>query len=79
VHQFQVPGRDEVVDVGDEPLGDRVHQGGRGVLVAAVPDEEASDPAAVREPGHPDVEVHPVDALDFEHHMFGQHIASTAR
>ena len=67
------------MDVGDERLGHRVHQRGRGVVVAAVADEEALYPAAVGQPGLPDVEIHPVDRLHLEHHVIVEDIGDTAR
>jgi hypothetical protein len=77
-HQLQVVGGDEVMDVGDERLGHRVHQRRRRILVAAVPDEESGGPATVGQPGHPHVEVHPIDALHLEAHMIGQHVGNGA-
>ena len=76
VHQVQAVRLREVVDVRDEGLGDRVHQRGRGVLVTPVPDEEDRDPAAALQPGLIDVQVHPVDALDLQHHVIGQDVSS---
>jgi hypothetical protein len=49
--------RSKAVDVGDEGLGHRVHQRGRGVVVAAVADEEALHPTAVGPSGLPHVEI----------------------
>jgi hypothetical protein len=34
-----------------------------------MPDEEDRDPAAVLQSGLVDVEVHPVDGLDLQHHV----------
>ena len=48
-------------------------------MVAAVADEETLHPGAVGQPRDPHVEKHPVDALDLEHRVIGQHITGTAR
>ena len=77
--QVQSPGRDEVMDVRHERLGDRRHQHRRRVLVPAVADEERRDPAAVLQLRLVDVEVHPVDRLDLENHVLGQDIGCGAR
>jgi len=79
MHQLQAVSGDEVVDVGDERLGHRIHQRRGCVLVAAVTDEEPSRPTAVGQPGHPDVEVHPIDALHLEGHMISKDISNAAR
>jgi hypothetical protein len=79
VHQFQAAGGDEVMDVRDERLRHRVHQRRGRKLVTAVPDEEAASPGAVLQPGLPDVEVHPVDALNLETHMIGKDISNSSR
>ena len=76
VHQVQAVRLSEVVDVRDEGLGHRIHQRGRGELITPVPDEEDRHPAAVLQPGLIDVEVHPVDALDLQHHVIGQDVSS---
>jgi len=47
--------------------------------MAAVTDEEAGHPTAVGQPGNPDVEIHPVDALHLEAHMIVKDIADAAR
>lgn len=41
--------------------------------------EEPHDSAAVGQSGHPDVEIYPINALDLEGHMVGQHIGDAAR
>jgi hypothetical protein len=76
VHQIQAVRLSEVVNVRDEGLGHRIHQRCRGELITPVPDEEDRDPAAVLQPGLIDVQVHPVDALDFQHHVIGQDVSS---
>src|SRR5215218_3035603 len=78
-HQLQPARGDEAVDVGDERLGHRIHQRRRGVVVAAVADEEALHPAAVGQSGLPHVEIHPVDALQLEDHMLVEDISDAAR
>jgi hypothetical protein len=79
MHQLQVVGRDEGVDLRHERLGHRVHQRDGGVLVAAVTDEEPRDPAAVGQPRHPHVQVHPVDGLHLEQHVLAQDVGDAAR
>jgi hypothetical protein len=64
------------VNVRDEGLGHRIHQRRRGELVTPTPDEEDRDPAAVLQPGLIDVQVHPVDALDLQHHVIRQDVSS---
>jgi hypothetical protein len=51
----------------------------RGVLVAAVANEEGGHPAAVLQPRVVGVEVHPVDALDLEEHMIAGDFGHSAR
>jgi len=79
MHQLQPVRGDEVVDVRHESLAHRVHQRGRGIDVAAVAGEEPRHPAAVSQPGLPDVQVHPVDALHLERHMIRKDISHGAR
>jgi hypothetical protein len=45
-------------------------------LITPVPDEEDRDPAAVLQPGLINVQVHPVDALQLQHHVIGQDVSS---
>ena len=47
--------------------------------MAAVPDEEPRDTAAIGQPGLPHVEIHPVDRLDLEHHVIVEDISDCAR
>jgi hypothetical protein len=47
--------------------------------MAAVTDEEAGHPAAVRQPRHPDVEIHPVDALHLDSHMIIEDVGDATR
>src|SRR5664280_1343953 len=77
--QLQATRGDEVVNVGHERLAHGIHQRGRGITVAAMADEEPHDSAAVGQSGHPDVEIHPIDALDLEGHVVGEHIGDGAR
>ena len=77
--QLQATRGDEVVNVGHERLAHGIHQRGRGITVAAMADEEPRDSTAVGQSGHPDVEIHPIDALDLEGHVVGEHIGDGAR
>jgi hypothetical protein len=79
VHQLQPAGGDEVADVRDERLAHRIHQRGGGIHVAAVAGEEPRHPAAIGQPGLPDVQVHPVDALSLEGHVIRKDIGQGAR
>ena len=74
VQQRHVVGCGEVVDVGDELFGHRCDQGGRGDREPAMAHQEPDDLAGALQLRHEDVEVHPVDALDLEPHMIGEHI-----
>jgi hypothetical protein len=47
--------------------------------VAAVAGKERRRPGAVLQPRLPDVQLHPVDRLDFEDHMAGQDIGGGTR
>ena len=75
MHQIKVVGFHEMVHIGHEPLGHRVHQRCGRILVAAVADEEPGHTPAVLQPPLEDVEVHPVDAFHLEDHMLGQHLS----
>jgi hypothetical protein len=44
-----------------------------------VADEESLHSAAVLQLGLEDVQVHPVDRLDLEHHVIGQDVGDSAR
>jgi hypothetical protein len=67
-----------VLDAGDEGLGDRLHEGGRGERIALVEPEERDDPERVHELGHVGVEVHSVDTLDLQGDMLLQDLGHTA-
>ena len=69
----------EALDVLDEALGERVHEGRGGEGVAQVAPEEADDTHLVLEFWHVHVEVHPIDGLDLEGHVVAQHVGHTAR
>ena len=60
---------DKAIDSGDEGLAHGVHQcrGGEGLTTMEA--EERGDTAVGLESGLIDVEVHPVDAFDFQSHM----------
>jgi len=60
----------ERVDRGYERLADGLHQRRRGEGLPAVPPKEGGHPALVLQPRHVGVEVHPVDAFQFQHHVF---------
>jgi hypothetical protein len=77
--QLQAARGNEAVDVSDERLGHRVHQRRGRVVVPAVTDEKALDPATVGQPRLPHVEIHPVNGLHLKHHMIGKDISDTAR
>ena len=64
----------EGVNGGDEPLADGIHQRRRGDGLAAVTPEEGGDPALVLQPRHVGVQVHPVDALDFQRDVLPQNL-----
>jgi hypothetical protein len=72
VHQVQAVDRHVVVQVGHERVGDRFHQHRRGVAPAALL-EEVHHPRGVLQPRLEHVQQHPVDRLDLEHHVIGQH------
>ena len=60
---------DEVLDGGDEGCAHRVHERRGGEGLTAVEAEEGGDPAIGLQPGLVDVEVHAVDAFDFQRHV----------
>ena len=66
---------DEALDVLHEPLGDRVHEGRGGEAEAQVAAEEAHHAGCVLELRDIEVQVHPVDALNLQGYVLGQHIA----
>jgi len=78
-HQIQPAGRDEMLNIRGERPCHRRHQRRGGKPVAPVPDEERGDPGAVLQPRLVQVQVHPVDRLDLEQHMIGQHTGGRTR
>ena len=69
----------ETLDGLDEVLGDRVHEGRGGEGVAEMAPEVPHDARLVLEFWHVEVQIHPVDGLDFQGHVVAQHIGHTAR
>lgn len=69
---------DEAFDVAYEPLGDRVHERGGGEAIAEVVPEEAHHADLVLELGNVEVQVHPIDALDLQGDVVGEHLGHTA-
>src|SRR5205085_2628531 len=70
---------DEVLDGGDEGLADGVHEGGRSEGMAAVEAEEGGDAGLMLQLGLVDVEVHAVDAFDFQGHVLANDFSNGAR
>ena len=64
--------RDERLDGLNEMPRDRLHEGRRRPRVAAVLAEEVHHAAYMLELRHIHVEVHPVDALDFQRDVLAQ-------
>ena len=60
---------DEAIDRSDERLAHGVHQRRSGEGRSAVKAEESSHATVSLQPGLVDVEVHPVDAFDFQGHV----------
>jgi hypothetical protein len=60
---------DEVIDGGDEGRAHGRHESGGGEGLTAMETEEGGDPAIGLQPGLVGVEVHAVDAFDFESHV----------
>jgi hypothetical protein len=79
VQQRDVVARSEVLDVGYELLRDRCDQCGRGDREPTVAHQEPGDLAGALQLGDEHVEIHPVDALDLELDVIGQHIGNRAR
>ena len=79
VDQRQVVGGGVVLDIGDELSGHRRDQRGRGDREPAVPHQVTGHLAGALQFGDEHVEIHPIDALDLELHMIGQHIMNRAR
>ena len=70
---------DEPLDGGDEGLADRVHQRGRREWVSAVVAQEPDDALLALQVGHVHVEVHAVDAFDFQGDVLAQDSGDGAR
>ena len=68
---------DEAVDCGDEGFAYGVHESRGGEGLSAVKAEECSHATVSLQPGLVDVEVHPVDAFDFESHVFAEHFGDS--
>ena len=62
-----------------ERVGDLPQRRGRGDRQPELALDVAEQPTGVLQLRHVHVAVHPVDALDLEHHMIGQDIGDTAR
>jgi hypothetical protein len=59
-------------------LGDRLHQCGGRECVALVEPEERYNPERMLKLWNIDIEVHPVDTLDFERHVLAQDLSYAA-
>ena len=66
---------DEALDAGDERLGLGCHRRGRSEALAQMAAQVPHDATDALQLRHVDVEVHPVDALAFEHDMVTQDFA----
>jgi hypothetical protein len=62
-----------------ERVGDLPERGGRGDRQTELTLDVAQQTTRVLQLGHVNVAVHPVDALDLEHHMISEDIGDTAR
>jgi hypothetical protein len=62
-----------------ERVGDLPQRRGRGDRQPELALDVAEQPAGVLQLRHVDVAVHPIDALDLEHHVIGQDIGDGAR
>ncbi len=68
----------EAVQLGDELPADRLQQRRRGERLAPVLTQEEDHSPDELQLGHEDVEVHPVDALHLESHVFGKDLGGAA-
>jgi len=66
-------------DRSGEGITDRGQRRCRGDLAAKLATQITHQCQLGLQRRHVDVEVHPVDALDLEHHVIGQHIGDSAR
>ena len=62
-----------------ERVGDLPQRRGRGDRQPELALDVAQQPTGVLQLRHVDVAVHPVDALDLEHHVIGEDIGDSAR
>jgi len=69
----------EAAHPGAERVGDLTQRGGRGDRQPELTLDVAQQPTGVLQLRHVDVAIHPVDALDLEHHMIGEDIGDGAR
>jgi hypothetical protein len=69
----------ESVDLCDEPVADRSQRCSRGDRQAEMLLNKADHPAHMLQPQLLHVAVHPVDALNLEHHMISEDISNSAR
>ena len=69
----------EPQDRSDKLLADRVRQTRRRETRPPVASEKRRDPARVAQLAHIPVAVHPIDALQLEHHVLAQHIRGRQR
>jgi len=74
VHHRDAVLRGVTVDRRHERLADRVGQHRRGERRPPVAGEKRRRARRIGQPRHVQVAVHPVDAVQLEHHMLGQHI-----
>jgi hypothetical protein len=63
----------------DEVLAHRRHQRGGSDLETPMPGQEPHHLSDALQLWDVDVQVHPVDGLDLEHHVVGEDISSSAR
>jgi hypothetical protein len=60
-------------------VGDLAQRRGRGDRQPELALDVAQQPTGMLQLGHVDVAVHPVDALDLEHHVIGEDLGDSAR
>jgi hypothetical protein len=80
----EVNHRETVIDgvttnAGDEVLAHRRHQRRGRDLETPMPGQKPDDLSDTLQLRDIDVQVHPVDGLDFEHHVLGEDISSSTR
>ncbi len=69
----------EAAQRGAEPIADLARWGARGDRQPEMAVHEGDQPGRVLQPGDVGVELRLVDALDLEHHVFGQNSGDGAR